>query len=697
MLMAGLSLPLLAGLWPSARLAYAAAPPKMTVQAGFDGYYKQVSWLPIQINLSLNEGSPDFQGWVEASYSNFDQGSTTYRRSVELVAPANRTVWLYLPSDPRSILEVQVRLTDQKGTILDNQDLPIRPVTQNEVLLGVISDNPSAANYLNGERLTQPYNLGSALFNYSNSYSNSRKNTSPPRPTIRVAHLNTTSLPPDGSGWDSLDGLIVTDLSNTNLSDQFLNQQSLYQATSSWLAQGRLLFVAGDNSLRRAGFLTELLAVKPGGQPQSVPFPDALRQFINGDQPPPQVLLAQTTPAPGALTPVAQGNQPLMVRRSFGLGISWFLATELKALPDSLGLELWRYALNTYEPRISYGQEHRQAVDSWRWPGEINPNSKVSALPDIWLIALVLVIYAFLLGPVSYAFLKKTGKRELGWVIAPALAILFGLGIYLTGLVTGGDPLVISRASIITLGQTTEGKFAGGSVGLATIYSNSRVDFRLNATEQAFSIPLSRLRSGAYIRGGSATLQNSPDTVQQGTGGGYGQVLMGLNDLRSYLVEEDQSQGVGAGILANLQTKGNDLSGTVENRTGSDWLDLAIWKPGGQIYRIPQLKAGEKITLKPEMVLAKNGGLAHTLSGNELALQGGPLNSLQNGQETYLRHKEAILSTVLGFDGEALPKDADRVYLVGWKKATDNFGLQIENRKATSVDLTLLFEPLALQ
>src|SRR5207244_4368116 len=115
-----------------------------------------------------------------------------------------------------------------------------------------------------------------------------------------------------------------------------------------------------------------------------------------------------------------------------------------------------------YEPRISYSAAYRQPSDGSRnWPEEINPNNKVTTVPPAGTIWLVLVSYIVVLGPGTYYSLKKLGRPELIWLVGPGLALLTSLGIYLAGIFTGGDPLVISRLTVVTAGETVDGKLAG--------------------------------------------------------------------------------------------------------------------------------------------------------------------------------------------------------------------------------------------
>lgn len=672
----------------------AAGGPKMQVKAGFDSYYKLNSWLPLQVNLSLTEGNPNFEGWLEASFSNFDEGSTVYRRAVQLVPPSNRQVWFYLPSNMRNLMGVQVRLTDREGSVMDTQDIPIRPLDQSELVVGVISDNTSALAVLNSQRLTQPYNKGSVL--YSTNYYSNRSPASGIVPSIRVAHLSPSDLPPEASGWDSLDGLVLTELSSINLGDQTLNQASLQSAAAAWLAQGRFLFTAGDSTLHRSGFLGDFLPVKSSGTPQNKAFPDELRQFLTEPTAPAKILMADTSLLPGATAQLSLDGKPLLAEKPFGLGRSWFAATDFKTLPDSVLTYIWKVAFQDYEPHLSYLAGLRQPTDLYRpWPNQLNPNTKVANLPDVRIIGLILVIYILLLGPVAYFSLKKLGKRELGWIVAPILALALTAGFYIVGVVTSGEPLVISRLSIVILGETAQGKMVGGTTSIGTLYSSSRLDLQINVTDQAQGISLSRTHNTANQLNNRLLIDYA--SIQQGPGGGFGKVFMGQDDQRSFALENDIPPEVGEGIVARLTSQGNELVGTIENRSGTEWSGLKIWKSGNMVYQIPTIKAGEKITLQKSYAIENTtDSLVLVLTGLVDGKAGTSNSALSYGPLTYQSQEVNVLSTLLGNEGQVLPKGVNRVYLIGWKHTASNFPLQIGNHPASPNDLMLLFEPLVI-
>lgn len=667
--------------------------PAVQIKAGFDNYYKLNSWLPVQVNLSLPAGGSNFDGSLEASFTNFSSDSTIYRRAVQLVPPANRQVWFYLPTGNHNLQGVQVRLVNREGLVLDSQDISIQPLDQSDLVVGVISDNPNALAAIRGMRLTQAYNKGS-IFYAINYYS--RTPAAGIIPSLRVIPISPQDLPPESSGWDSLDGLVLTDLSYPTQLGQLQNEAGLQSAAAAWLVGGRFLFTAGDNSLTRSGFLGDFLPVKQSGTPRTQPLPDLLRPFLTEPVEPSGLLVADTSLLQGASAQLSQDGKPVLAEKPFGLGRSWFCATDFSGLPNSILVAIWKIAFQDYEPHLSYTTGLRQPTElNPSWVTQLSPNTRLATLPDVNLIGIILGIYILALGPISYMALKKLRKPMLGWFTVPILAFSLTCSFYFAGEITGGEPLVLSRLSVVMLGETAGGRMTGGVTSLETLYSNSRLNLNLKVNDRTQVIGLNSNLNGPEQ--GFTNANDNFSIIQQGPGGGFGNVLLGQDDQRSFVMESPTPPQVGEGIAASLTAQGNELTGTIENRSRADWRNLSIWKSGNIIYQVPLIKAGEKITLQNNYALNnRTDSLVLVLAGLVDGKAGTSNSALSFGSPAFQSQEVTVLTTLLGSEGQVLPRGANRFYLIGWSDATFDFPLQVGNQAANSKDLTLLFEPLAL-
>lgn len=708
----------------SSSYSYSAAPVTMEVKAGFDGFYKEYSWLPVQVTLSLPAGQAAFQGRVEASFSNFGADMPVFRRNVQLTPPARKTVWLYL-NGPRTLREVQVRFLADDGTVVVAPiSKSIDPLGDSSLLLGVVSDDTSALNYLNTLEMARtpiaysPFLFGQ-FYNYGGPNSASGSGSRVPAntsPRVSIAHLTLNDLPPNGIGWNSLDGLILGDLSNTFVGEQ----EPLRAAMASWLAQGAALFVAGDSALRHAPFVRSFLPVQGG---DALPSPRTvsadkltnLQKFSQNSTPLPagNLVLADAglnsgTGASQVL--IDQDGKPLLATRPFGLGQSWFFAPELKPLRSWDGMSnFWKAVFKDYRPRENYTSAARRSYEGSynQFNLRLTPSPQIPELPTPWWLALFLTIYVIAVGPANYIILRRLDRRELAWVTVPILTLLFSAGSYTVGNLSARGELVMSRLSIVSLGEGNDGRLTGGTDGLVGFYSNSRINFNLKVAEEALSFAVFDSDGRySYYNGNGQQPQQSLQSLQQGPGGGFGQINMGIRAQRSFAFESDGAAS--EGIRARLKIVNGSLQGTLENLSDKTWDDIGLVLSGGKVQKVGSLKAGEKrqiIASPPNSTSNNNINLVQSLTGvsnysrnsngGSLNYNNAPYYPSNSTRPNDLASQKAItLETFFGPNGEGLPSDPGRFYLTGWRNEA-KVPLSVEGTPVQNYDLTLLFESLS--
>ncbi len=700
----------------SSALATSAPPSAMAsaitvdVKAGFDGYYKEYGWLPIQVTLNLPAGQPAFQGRVEASFSNFAANSPRYLRSVQLSPPARKTIWLYM-SGPRSLRQVQVRLVaDDNSLVLPIVQKDVSPLGDSSLLLGVVSDDTSALNYLNGTELgREPLAYSPFLFGYNYSSQTAAPLLSS-TPRASIAHLTLADLPPMGNTWNSLDGLVIADLNVSQFSGDL---NTLKNALSGWLVEGGALIVAGDSGLRNAPFTQSFVPVQNvASAPRSVStqaLNNALQSYtqVKNALPSGTITLADAQIAPGSQVLLDFQGKPLLASRPFGLGQSWFFASELKPLRSWDGIvPFWKTLLKDYRPRNNYTTAAHRANEGpyQEWSVRLTPSPQTPELPKPWGLAAFLAFYVLLVGPVNYFILSRLDKRELAWLTVPALTIIFSLGTYMVSNLSQRSDMVMSRLAIVTLGEGNDGKLTGTTSGLVGFYSNGRNDFDLKVAEEALSFSVFDGERSTYYYGGGNP--NIPQILlnQQGPGGGLGRISMGIRAQRSFAYEKDGA--ISEGIQARLKLVNNGLEGTLENLSKQDWEDIVLIVPGtnGSVQKIGLVKAGEKREVKIDSKVGYQTNLVQTITGKSNYYQNpGSSTRSYNSTPYYFNsssppnslpaQKALVLETLFGPNGDGLPADKNRYYLTAWREQTQ-VPLTAENRPMENYDLTLLFQPL---
>ena len=98
-------------------------------------------------------------------------------------------------------------------------------------------------------------------------------------------------------------------------------------------------------------------------------------------------------------------------------------------------------------------------------------NIPVDKVVNVWTLAIILGIYALIIGVVLYIVLKKMKKRDLIWMAVPTLAVGFSLVIYLSGSSTRVNDLIVNQVNIIDINEEGKGQVKG-YVGIGTKYKD---------------------------------------------------------------------------------------------------------------------------------------------------------------------------------------------------------------------------------
>jgi hypothetical protein len=176
-----------------------------------------------------------------------------------------------------------------------------------------------------------------------------------------------------------------------------------------------------------------------------------------------------------SLTVVAAGKSgpPVIVRGTYGLGQVMLVALDIDQLPlkDVGGIKsvenFWkglRGEMGTTPERV---QEQPQIVSGFQTG---MPSADVAArlqqkleyfedIPVIgfgW-VALFILLYIIVVGPLDYLFLKKVVKRlELTWITFPAVVLIISVAAYFTAYWIKGDKLKINKVDVVDIDLQTD-------------------------------------------------------------------------------------------------------------------------------------------------------------------------------------------------------------------------------------------------
>ena len=417
--------------------ARAASAVEIEARALLAGRYEPGGWAAIEVTL-VNDGTPT-EGWLT---SETDAG--TVRRFVEMPAGSRKLVTLYLqPSGFQR--QIEVRYEEPNGTVRTTAEVRVFEQLSDQV--GIVGDGNGALRAQIAGGVTaggpEPISLGAGDL--------------PDRPEA-LSGLATLV-------WGGDSGTLT---------------ESQRTALERWVAEGgRLIVVAGADWQARTAAFVELLPLEGLAAVDGVSQAD-LAVWTGSDAAP----VERATVASGALRRDARGlvttdeGTHLLSMRSFGAGrvilVGPDVATDAFRGWDG-SASLWSRMLPTnalFESAFGGGLPDREQVAS-SMQQALNTLPALEVPPAELLLA-VIVGYILLIGPVSYLVLRRLDRRELAWITAPVLVLLFTACSYGIGLSLKGSDVIVNQIAVLR--SSTAGTAATVET-FAGVFSPTRATF----------------------------------------------------------------------------------------------------------------------------------------------------------------------------------------------------------------------------
>ncbi|MGZ3642557.1 MAG: hypothetical protein ACXVCM_01780 [Ktedonobacteraceae bacterium] len=620
--------------------------PTLQVKAGFESHYRDGNWIPVQI--TLRNAGPDFEGSLSLISPNpqFQLSSSQgipsdYQVSISLANDAQKQVIMYLPLY-FDVQNVTVKLLSSSGQIVASQTAPLIPLSQGDVFIGVLSDQNAGFSSLSA--LSLPNQGGS----------------------IRLEFLNANTMPTMAAALKNFNIIVLDKFTTNNLSAIQLN------ALQNWTNQGgSLILVGGPEWHRTLGALpAELVPIQVYGS-ATIPAgtvllpPGRSTTQISGQHNISTVIHSPVSISAATLKAQTDGSNsqiiltsqttPLIVQTHQEQGLILYLAFD-PTLEPILGWQgvgtLWNSLLLRcmgdqllphfgISPGLGSSTQQVEPVLANRMSGFLQ-SLLPSTIPPPWrTLAILLLCYLLVLGPVRYLLVKRLKSPFWSWRIILSSIIIFSLLSYGLAYIEKGSSILSDSISIAQFSQN------GTSVHISTYMGV----FVPNDGDYQVHIP------------GNTLVQQSPDNFATTTGpitGVHTTVLptqnstdVNLQDaniwtLHTILAEQDRQ--VHKGLLSQLTLQNGSLVGTVTNTFSYALSDAFLLMPN-DAFRLGHLAAGETkhvqltlstVPLPPSSTLADLIAL-NTNSPTYDAMPAQP-------QTTWQRHLEILYA----IDGEGL-------------------------------------------
>src|SRR6266567_2451494 len=405
--------------------------PSLQVSAGFETHYRDGNWVPVQITLR-NDG-PDFSGTLSLTASNPQyvvqsdpSTSLSYQFAITLANGARKQVTMYLPLYS-GMQNVTVKLLDGNGNAVRTQTASLNPLAPGDVFVGVLSDQSTGFGPLSAAPL--PNQSGSII----------------------VEFLNASNMPPIADVLKNFNVIVLDDFTTSNLSTAQLT------ALQTWVNRGGSLIVTGGPEWRRT-----INALPPGLRPVAVngtstrPAGTSLLPIgasrIGG---PGQNTLSDSVQSPVTVSTaslvdpgkseivLSSGATPIIVQARLGQGTISYLAFD-PTLEPLLG---WQGASVFWEGLLLRGLGDQLLANSSIFPGTGPYNTQgqqllasrmsgllqsflPNTLPSPWTLAILLVGYILVLGPVRLLLVRRLKRRDWSWRVVLSSVVVFSFLTY---------------------------------------------------------------------------------------------------------------------------------------------------------------------------------------------------------------------------------------------------------------------------
>lgn len=431
-------------------------------------------------------------------------------------------------------------------------------------------------------------------------------------PLAALSQLEPELLP---EGWpmlSCLDVIIAYDLQSMVLSN--LQKQALV----SWVCQGGRLVLVSDGTPEEF---------------RGTPFEPHLPFTATGVSTDQGLVQLTGEVAPGAEVMMSLHDRPLLVRKELMRGTVYLVTaplTQLAPLTVDQAESLWR-AVQPGEPtdpnsggynNYSYNYNYYPALVS-------NALKNIPELPRAgpgW-VALFLLVYALIVGPVNLGLLRRRDKMLWSFVTVPAIALLFAGTAYLINRATRSSIPVLRELGVL---QVKSGDKRGYGISEALFFSPSSGLYQIDCEPDALCQPATYTYNEAPF-GLYGSLSN---------GGLAAQISMGTWDV--FMLNTESLITLSAPIKGSF--KDNVLTVDSPFTTGPD--EAQLYSPEKGASSTFSLKGGpqsEKLELKDPTSYSKFDKLgepqdkvAHPGRSELIQAVGSQTGSVFESRKTYL-------------------------------------------------------------
>lgn len=453
-----------------------AEPPELRAETVF-GVAQSGRPIPLAVEVTAVGQAADGRLRVPLGEDLYGFPHLLYEAEVDVPIGGSKVYWLTLWPTATQI-EIPVEYVDRKGRVW-RRDVKVRQeAAERDYILAVVDPSESGLRYLQREA---EYIEGSV--------ESSTQPDPPPPPeelreklkhrAIRVANLTATDLPRDPAAYLALDALLIQGAELTAA------EPVVRDAIAAWVRQGGTLVLAGGAASRglfQDPVIAELAPVKVTGLTEVTEDDlSGLSPWMSGRRIGPrgtQYAIGQAKAIDGE-TLLRAGGVPLVQQARRGRGTVTYVGAPFDQAPLGSLVDLegfWHWLLRPDET-LERRPLQADALPLWVW--QIRAALEIGGVetPSLILVGCFLLAYLIVLVPGQYLALRKLRRRELAWVMTPAIVAAFSVGAYLIGTTLKGRQVVVQSVSMV---DAVSGAATAQAVTTAVVYSPARAQFEVD-------------------------------------------------------------------------------------------------------------------------------------------------------------------------------------------------------------------------
>ncbi len=311
------------------------------------------------------------------------------------------------------------------------------------------------------------------------------------------------------------------------------------------------------------------------------------------------------------------------------------------------------------------------------FPPEETQNAMATALsnlpslevPPAELLLVVIVAYILLIGPISYVVLRRMDRRELAWVTAPLLVVIFTACSFGIGNSMKGNEVIVNQISLI------RSSGAGGAATIesyAGIFSPDRATYDLTVEEDAL---MARLGTTGFD---GRPVTTSDVVIEQGDPShvrGLSIGVFGFEAVRADAVVEHDPV-----LVVTWRSEGGEQIGTVTNEGTLPVQDVAYVSSSGGDMIDDELAPGESAEFTFDSTNFNGSSASDQVYGF------GGFDSGDDGQRQILVRR-GVIDALVGFGGfmpgvDMGPSASRGPFVIGWRDEPGPVPVLVDEQEA---------------